>query len=125
MLCNDERAAEGYETKMQCYIHFFNNVMMFLGHHNWQVEFCKDSYCWEYRKTITINTEYDGDLRQIILHEIAHIRTAKYCNQKHNPQFWKHLEYLIWKFLKTKLDKNQIIHKSFMTEGYYGLCYKN
>lgn len=62
------------------YIHFFNNVMMYLGHHGWKIEFCNDNYCWIEDKTITIDLTYKPDVRQIILHEIAHIDTAKYCN---------------------------------------------
>ena len=68
--------------------------------------------------------KHKGDIRQIILHEIAHIDTAKYCNQRHNPQFWKRLEYLTNKFLKKGLDKHQLKHKEYMTNGYYSLKYK-
>jgi len=93
--------------------HFFQNVMIQLGYHEWILNLKEghDSYCWINQKQIDIGMDYNGDLRQIILHEIAHIDTAKYCNQKHNPQFWKHFEYLLWKFLKTTLDKNQLAHK--------------
>jgi len=104
---------------------FFNSVMMYLRHYDWDIEFGdKDSYCWKKDKKITINLNYKGDIRQIILHEIAHIDTAKYCNQKHNPDFWKNTEYLTRKFLKTKLDINQIKHKKYMSNGFYRLCYK-
>lgn len=99
--------------------------MVYLGHHGWKILFKRDSYCWKRKKTITINSEYDGDIRQIILHEVAHIDTAKYCNQKHNPQFWKRLEYLTWKFLNKRLDGIQLEHKQYMTNGIIGLCYKN
>ncbi len=103
---------------------FFNNVMMKLGHHNWKLNFCNDYYCWKNKKRIDIDLKYKGDIRQIILHEIAHIDTAKYCNQRHNPQFWKRLEYLTNKFLKKGLDKHQLKHKEYMTNGYYSLKYK-
>ena len=63
-------------------------------------------------------------LRQIILHEIAHIDTAKYCNQKHNPAFWKHLSYLTWRFLRQDIDNNQKRHQDFMSVGYHSLYYK-
>jgi len=105
--------------------HFFKNVMIRLGHHGWTVKFCNDNYCWIKDKEITIDLKYNGDVRQIILHEIAHISTAKYCNQKHNPAFWKHLSYLTWKFLKQDLDSNQKRHRQFMSNGYHALCYKD
>lgn len=97
--------------------------MMFLGHHDWTINFCNDYYCWHFYKRIDIDLSYDGDVKQIILHEIAHIDTAKYCNQKHNPAFWKKLEYLTWKFLKTDLDEHQKKHKEYMSVGYYSLKY--
>lgn len=100
-------------------IHFFKNVIINLGHYDWNIKFCNDNYCWFHNKTINIDKRYKGDIRQIILHEIAHIGTAKYCNQKHNPEFWKHLEYLTRKFLKKDLDQQQINHKKFISNGIY------
>ena len=91
--------------------------MMFLGQHGWNIKFSNDNFCWKHNKIITIDIGYNGDLRQIILHEIAHINTARFSNQKHNLQFWKYLEYLTRKFLKNDLDDNQLKHKKFMTIG--------
>lgn len=107
------------------YIHFFNNVISQLGHYDWKIKFCNDNYCWIKDKTITIDLSYNGDVRQIILHEIAHIDTAKYCNQKHNLAFWKRMEYLTKRFLNQELDENQKNHKMFMSEGYISLKYKS
>ena len=107
------------------YTNFFKNVMVYLGIHGWKIKFNGDNYCWKDKKLVTIDLEYNGDTRQIILHEIAHINTARFCNQKHNPQFWKHLESLTEKFLKKGLDKLQLKHKEYMTYGYYAMCYKN
>ena len=102
---------------------FFENVIVKLGHYDWTINFCNDYYCWHFYKRIDVSLNYNGDIRQIILHEIAHIDTAKYCNQKHNPQFWKRLEYLTRKFLKDNLDKHQKKHKEYMSLGYYSLKY--
>lgn len=102
---------------------FFKNVIIRLGHYGWNINFCNSCYCWLPHKRIDINLNYGGDIRQIILHEIAHIDTAKYCNQKHNPQFWKRLEYLVRKFLKSDLDKYQKKHREYMSSGYYSLKY--
>ena len=111
-----------YHTK---FLSFFKNVMIKLGHYDWSIRFCNDNYCWIGQKRIDIDPTYNGDVYQIILHEIAHIDTAKYCNQKHNPDFWKRLNYLTWRFLKKDLDEHQKKHKQFMTNGIYRLCYKN
>lgn len=108
---------------LKYYSHFFKNVTIKLGYYDWSVNFCGDNYCWIKHKRIDVDLTYNGDIRQIILHEIAHIGTAKYSNQKHNPDFWKRLEYLTSKFLKQDLDTNQKNHKKFMTTGIYGLCY--
>lgn len=106
-------------------ISFFNNVIIKLGHYDWSIRFCNDNYCWIKDKRIDIDPTYNGDVRQIILHEIAHIGTAKYCNQKHNPAFWKHLTYLTRKFLKKDLDEHQKKHMMFMSNGFYAMCYKD
>ena len=44
-------------------IHFFNNVMMHLGHHNYRILFNGDNYCWRNKKLITIDDNYNGDVR--------------------------------------------------------------
>ena len=107
------------------FVHFFKNVCMHLRIHGWKIEFNGDNYCWKHKKTITIDPDYDGDVRQIILHEIAHINTCRFSNQKHTPAYWKHLEYLTRKFLKKGLDKHQLKHKKYMGDGIYSLCYEN
>jgi hypothetical protein len=105
--------------------HFFNNVMMALGHHGWKMDLRSghDSYCWIKTKTIQIGSDYDGDIRQIILHEIAHIDTARFCNQKHNFSFWNRMEYLCQKFLKQPIDEHQVSHKRWASQGFYSVVY--
>lgn len=131
MIERDKKTQKTTEQGMNythCYaqfVHFFKNVCMHLGIHDWKIEFNGDNYCWMHKKTITIDTEYDGDVRQIILHEIAHIGTCRFSNQKHTPAYWKYLEYLTRKFLKKGLDKHQIEHRKWMGEGIYNLCYEN
>ena len=104
---------------------FFKNIMIALGYYDWSIRFCTDNYCWIGSKIIDIDPAYNGDVRQIILHEIAHIDTARFCNQKHTPDFWKRLTYLTWKFLKKDLDEHQKRHKEYMTIGLYKICYEN
>lgn len=99
--------------------------MVTLNHYDWTINFCNSSYCWINQKRIDIDINYSGDIRQIILHEISHIDTAIYCNQKHNPDFWKKMNYLVRKFLKTDLYQYQKKHMVYMTIGFYKLSYKN
>ena len=70
------------------YEHFFKNTLIALRHHDWSItwDIGSGSYCYVKQKRIDIGVDYGGDLRQIILHEIAHIDTAKYCNKRHNQQ---------------------------------------
>ena len=100
---------------------FFTAVMLRLGYYDWNVHVHTgtDSYCWISSKVIDVGLGYDGDVRQIMLHEIAHIDTARFCNQKHTPVFWKRLEYLTWKFLDCGLDAHQLAHRQWQSEGMY------
>ena len=112
---------------MDQYEHFFKNVTLALRHHDWSIAWVSgsDSYCHIIQKECQIGIDYAGDLKQIILHEIAHIDTAKYCNQRHNPQFWKRCDYLVQRFLRTELDEHQKLHKQWTGKGIYALCYYN
>ena len=82
-----------------------------------------DSYCWIGSRQIDLGMDYDGDARQILLHEIAHIGTARFCNQKHNIQFWQQLEELTWRWMKRTLDASQLQHKHATGGGIYAVCY--
>lgn len=105
--------------------HFFNNTMIDLGHYDWNIEFNGDNYCWIHKKKITINIDLHNP-KQSILHEIAHVDTAKYCNCKHNPQFWKRLERLTYRYLKQALEENELKMKdSTIGEGVHCLHYKS
>lgn len=105
------------------YQQFFKMVCINERIYDWKLNLTNDSYCWIDKKRIDVDWSYDGDLRQIILHEIAHISTCKYSNNKHTSAFWKHLEYLCWKYLRKGLDENQLRHKAFMGKGIFSLIY--
>lgn len=106
---------------------FFSNVMAALGYHGWTLEVHSGpgSYCWVTQHRISLGIGYAGDWRQILLHEIAHIDTCRFCNNKHTPQFWQRCEDLVSRFLKTGLDEHQMRHRNFAGEGRYALCYAN
>ncbi len=106
---------------------FFKAVMLSLNQHGWKLRLKpgSDSYCWVGSKRIDIGVGYAGDLRQIILHEIAHIGTARFCNQKHNETFWRHYEDLVAKWLHTGLDIHQIRHQQGTGGGIYAVAYSH
>ena len=110
-------------TSQHFFQQFFKDVCINERIHDYTLNFCCDSYCWQKAKRIDIDWNYDGDLRQIILHEISHISTARFSNQKHTPEFWKYLEYLCHKYLKQGLDENQLRHKLFASHGFCSLIY--
>lgn len=106
---------------------FFSNVMSALGHHGWTLEVHRgsDSYCWLTQRKISLGLGYRGDWRQILLHEVAHIDTCRFCNNKHTPQFWQRCDDLVRRFLKTCLDEHQQRHRQWASEGRYAICYAN
>ncbi len=108
--------------------HFFNNVIIKLGFYNWTIVFVSDSsegYCNKRNKRISVGLD-SKNIKQLILHEIAHINTCRFCNQKHNPAFWKTFELLMQKFLPgEKICESQGVHKSFTSNGFYRLCYQS
>jgi len=105
-------------------IHFFNNIMIQLGYYDWKIKFTNDSFCSKNQKLITISSKVKNK-KQMILHEITHIGTCRFCNQKHNYKFWKHFEDLMRRFLPNeKIGVIQLSHKGFATEGRYNLVYR-
>lgn len=108
--------------------HFFRNVLMYLKIYDWKLRWIKNSsegYCWKKTKIIDIG-EQTISKKELILHEIAHIRTCRFCNNKHTHNFWWEFERLMNKFLPSvPMSKSMILHKRYMATGFYRLCYKN
>jgi len=99
--------------------------MIRLGYYDWKIKFRNDSFCSKNQKLITISSKVKNK-KQMILHEIAHIGTCRFCNQKHNYKFWKHFADLMRRFLPDeKIEEIQLNHRRFATEGRYSLVYKN
>jgi len=81
--------------------HFFKNVMIRLGYHGWVLNLIPNSsegYCWRNRKRIDIGTN-SKSIKSLLLHEIAHIDTCRFCNNKHFITFWRRYEDLMRRFL--------------------------
>jgi len=100
--------------------HFFNNIKIRLGYYDWQLAenaVPKEGMCHHHNKTITIGNEVK-DYKYLILHEIAHIDTCRFCNHPHNK---------IKKFLGRGLKPNDIKWRDVCMngfQGYYKKCYQ-
>jgi len=109
------------------FIHFFNNVTIKLCIYDWKINFIENSsegYCWKKRKVIDIGLR-NKNIKQLILHEIAHIQTCRFCNQKHNYVFWKTFDNLMRRFLSNeKINESNKLHRQYVSNGFYNLCYE-
>lgn len=101
--------------------HFFNNVMIRLSYHGWhlKIDNSSEGYCWVKQKKITLGIKYKKP-KELLLHEIAHINTSRFCNNRHNKSFWKRYEYLMYKF---STDKATVRYNEHI--GFYKKCYDN
>lgn len=107
--------------------HFFKNILIQLGIHNWSIRWIpnnSEGYCWKNRKIIDLGEDVE-DKYHLLLHEIAHIFTCRFCNNKHTVEFWKLYDDLRRRFLPGENSLSQIEHKKFMGSGFYSLIYKD
>ena len=108
-------------------LHFFNNVMISLNIHGWELrlkENSSDGYCWINKKIIDIGLNYENP-KELLIHEIAHINTCRFCNNKHTFDFWKtFLDYMNRFLPKEKISKNAYEHMKFAGNGYYRRYYE-
>ena len=108
--------------------HFFRNVLIKLSIHGWELNLIPGSsegYCWKNKKVIDLGLK-NKNPKELLLHEIAHITTCRFCNQKHTPAYWKLFRDYMRRFLPGQeisvSMKNHMLHSS---EGIYSLVYKN
>lgn len=103
------------------FLQFFNNVMMRLGYYDWTLRIVPDSsegYCWKGRKIIDIG-EGNSNPRQLLIHEISHIGTCRFCNNKHHEFFWRRYRDLMRRFLP-----GEGIKQSYNEDiGFFRVCY--
>jgi len=107
--------------------HFFNNVTLRLSLYDWCLRFVPGSsegYCWRLSKIIDLGEECK-EPKELLLHEIAHAITCRFCNNQHNFTFWNVFDDLIRKFLPGhKLTKSMASFRSFACEGIYSVVYE-
>ncbi|MCK9435095.1 MAG: hypothetical protein M0R32_09830 [Candidatus Cloacimonetes bacterium] len=108
--------------------HFFNRVLLYLGEYGWSLNLVPNSsegYCWKTRKVIDAG-ENSKDIKQLIIHETAHIRTCRFCNNKHTLDFWMEFDRLKDKFLPgVEISESNKLHRQYMGNGFNRLCYGN
>lgn len=102
--------------------HFFNNVKIKLGYYDWKLRLISDSvegYCWHKQKVIEIGMK-SSKPKQLVLHEIAHIDTCRFCNNMHRIEFWIRYEDLMRRFLPDVSFQKRYNENI----GHFGLCYE-
>ena len=105
--------------------HFFRNVLICLSLYNWSIRWVPNSlegYCWKIRKVIDLGEDVE-DKKHLLLHEIAHIFTCRFCNNKHTAEFWRSYDDLRRRFLSGEDSFSQVVHRKFVGDGFYSLVY--
>lgn len=101
--------------------------MLRLSLYDWELVLLSDStegYCWQMDKRIEVGM-LCGNPRELLIHEVAHIGTARFCNQTHNPVFWKTFADYMRRFLPTvTISDSQREHAKYSTVGIYGIQYR-
>lgn len=109
-------------------VHFFNRILLYLGEYGWRLNIVPNSsegYCWKARKVIDAGAD-SKDIKQLIIHEAAHIRTCRFCNNKHSQEFWREFDRLMLKFLPgVEMNESNRLHRQHMADGFNRLCYQN
>lgn len=109
-------------------VHFFNRVLLYIGEYNWRLNLVQNSsegYCWKSRKVIDVGAG-SKDIKQLILHEAAHIKTCRFCNNKHTQEFWREFDRLMDRFLPgAEINESNKLHRKYMGKGFNRLCYMN
>lgn len=88
---------------------FFHTVMDDLRYGDWTLNWMpSDAYCWRRDKIIDIcPMDSVSECKQMLLHEIAHIKIVEPLGCQHTFGFWAHLEELIRKYLHSRLGPHQ------------------
>jgi len=106
---------------------FFKNVLLRLNIYNWTLRWVpnnSEGYCWKSRNIIDLGEDVE-EKKHLLLHEIAHIFTCRFCNNKHTVDFWRAYDDLRRRFLPGEDSLSQVGHKKFVGKGFYNLVYSN
>lgn len=117
------------ELSMHKMIHLFKRVQDFLDVTGWSLRFARgaaghEGYCWHETKVIDVGIDSPGyDI--LLLHEMAHIRTGRFCNNAHDWTFWREFEEIRRRFRRfpSQLDLDGA-RRDYQNVGFYRLCYK-
>ena len=94
---------------------FFYGVIKDLSHDEWKLEWYRkdrvEGYCWLNKKIINIGPSA-GNIKRLMIHEIAHIDTCISENNKHKKEFWKRYVMLLEKYLPgTEISESEKYHR--------------
>ena len=107
--------------------HFFTRVLLYLGEYGWRLNLVPNSsegYCWKSRKVIDAGMG-SKNIKQLILHEASHIRTCRFCNNRHTQDFWWEFDRLMHRFLPGEpISESNRLHRQYVGKGFNRLCYQ-
>jgi hypothetical protein len=108
-------------------IRLWGNVRERLNLYGWKLCLKPDSpegFCWHIGQVLDVGLKGD-DPRELLLHEAAHIDTARFCNNRHTWDFWKKFVDYMERFMPGQpISQSQINHMMYGSDGhFYGLCY--
>ena len=108
--------------------HFFNNITNQSGLYPvWKLrlkEGSREGYCWKRQRIIDLGLE-NKHTKELILHELAHTHTCRFCNNKHTKDFWNLFRDYMRRFQPgIKVSESMRSHMSFEQEGpFYSIKY--
>ena len=94
-------------------IHLWGNVREQLNLYDWTLclqPHSHEGYCWHGRKRLDVGLSGDQP-EELLIHEVAHTRTDRFCNCKHTWQFWKtFVDYMLRFMPGTVISESEIDH---------------
>jgi len=122
-ICKESKVNCDEKKKIE---HFFKNVLVYLSIYNWSMRWVpnnSEGYCWKVSRVIDLGENVE-DKKHLLLHEIAHIFTCRFCNNKHTVEFCKSYDDLRRRFFLGEDSFSQVEHRKFVGKGFYSLVYK-
>lgn len=104
--------------------HFFRNVLICLNIHGWRLRWIRnssDGCCWRRLKVIDIGEKWMYK-KEMVIHEVAHIRTCRFCRGNHTQDFWWEFDRLMRKFLPfDHLSEFTLSYRRIMSKENYSV----
>ncbi len=116
-----------YKMKKEL-LHLWGNVREQLNLYGWRLNImpqATEGYCWKKSKALDVGLMCRGGPKELLIHEIAHIRTARFNNNKHTWDFWKMFVDYMYRFLPGQvISEGEILHMKYGNNGTNSLFYR-